>query len=72
MKQLLIATVLTAFSLTACAKEDKKLPAVEVVADAPVTKKACVTQKDAKTGKEKEVCKTIKIHKKLDVTDQKK
>ena len=30
----------------------------------PETKKACVTQKDAKTGKEKEVCKTIKVHKK--------
>jgi len=29
------------------------------------TKKECVTQKD-KAGKEKEVCKKIKIHKKLD------
>lgn len=32
------------------------------------TKKACVKQKDAKTGKEKEVCKTIKVHKKLEGT----
>lgn len=32
----------------------------------PVTKKVCVTTKDAKTGKEKEQCKTIKIHKKLE------
>ena len=32
------------------------------------TQKACVTQKDAKTGKEKEVCKTIKVHKKLEGT----
>jgi hypothetical protein len=31
------------------------------------TKKECVKQKDAKTGKEKEVCKTIKVHKKLEV-----
>lgn len=31
------------------------------------TKKVCNTTKDAKTGKEKEVCKIIKIHKKLDV-----
>jgi len=31
-------------------------------------KKACVIQKDAKTGKEKEVCKEIKVHKKLDGT----
>lgn len=36
------------------------------------TKKVCVKQLDAKTKKEKEVCKTIKIHKKLEVTDQKK
>lgn len=34
----------------------------------PETKKACVTQKDPKTGKEKEVCKEIKVHKKLDGT----
>jgi len=36
------------------------------------TKKSCVTQKDAKTGKEKEVCKTIKVHKKLEVPEDKK
>ena len=35
----------------------------------PETKKACVTQKDAKTGKEKEVCKTIKVHKKHEGTE---
>ena len=37
-------------------------------ADAPKTKKVCVMQKDAKTGKEKEVCKEIKIHKKHEGT----
>lgn len=36
--------------------------------EAPKTKKACVTQKDAKTGKEKEVCKTVKVHKKHEGT----
>jgi hypothetical protein len=41
-------------------------------AQAVETKKVCVKQLDAKTKKEKEVCKTIKIHKKLDVKDQKK
>jgi len=51
---------------------EKKLPPVEVTADAPATKKACVKQLDPKTKKEKEVCKTIKVHKKLEVTDQKK
>ena len=32
------------------------------------TKKACVKQMDTKTKKEKEVCKTIKVHKKLEGT----
>ena len=32
------------------------------------TKKVCVKQKDAKSGKEKEVCKNIKVHKKLEGT----
>jgi len=31
-------------------------------------KKVCETQVDAKTKKEKQVCKTIKIHKKLEGT----
>ena len=34
----------------------------------PETKRVCVMQKDAKTGKEKEVCKEVKIHKKLEGT----
>jgi hypothetical protein len=34
----------------------------------PETKKVCVEEKDAKTGKVKEVCKTIKVHKKLEGT----
>jgi hypothetical protein len=32
------------------------------------TKKVCVEQKDAKTGKIKEVCKDVKQHKKLEGT----
>lgn len=36
--------------------------------EAPKTKKVCVMQKDAKTGKEKEVCKNVKIHKKHEGT----
>ena len=32
------------------------------------TKKVCVKEMDAKTKKEKEVCKTIKVHKKLEGT----
>lgn len=45
---------------------------VTTVYAAPETKKVCVKQQDPKTKKEKEVCKTIKVHKKLEVTDQKK
>lgn len=32
------------------------------------TKRACITTKDPKTGKDKEVCKDVKVHKKLDGT----
>ena len=38
------------------------------VAYAAETKKVCVMQKDQKTGKEKEVCKDVKVHKKLEGT----
>ena len=57
MKKLLIALNLVAWSLFGYQ-----------VAQAAETKKACVMQKDQKTGKEKEVCKEIKVHKKLDGT----
>ena len=33
------------------------------------TKKVCVKELDNKTKKEKEVCKTIKVHKKLEGTN---
>lgn len=32
----------------------------------PETKRVCIIQKDAKTGKDREVCRQVKIHKKLD------
>ena len=41
----------------------------------PETKKVCLDQKDAKTGKSKQVCKEVKVHKKLEgtkVPDKKK
>ena len=42
---------------------------IAIAADAPKeTKKVCLDQKDAKTGKTKEVCKTVKVHKKLEGT----
>jgi hypothetical protein len=74
----LLASVLVgmlAFSTLACAKEESNKavaatsPTVEVTAEIPKTKKVCVEQKDAKTGKVKEVCKTIKIHKKHEGTE---
>lgn len=84
MKNLVLAVFISLFSLTACAKEEPKAPVkVEAVKKvestkaeepkaeekaAPKTKKVCVEQKDPKTGKVKEVCKTIKIHKKFEGT----
>lgn len=58
MKTLLALILTAAFAVPSMAADDAK----------PETKKTCVTQKDAKTGKEKEVCKTIKIHKKHEGT----
>lgn len=34
----------------------------------PETKKVCMMEKDAKSGKEKEVCKNVKVHKKHEGT----
>jgi len=58
MKKLLALLVASAFVMPVMAAEPAK----------PETKKVCVMQKDAKTGKEKEVCKNVKIHKKHDGT----
>ena len=72
MKNLVAVALAGVFAMGIAQAADKKLPPVEVKAEAPATKKACVKQLDPKTKKEKEVCKTIKVHKKLTVTDQKK
>jgi hypothetical protein len=58
MKKFLIALNLVIWSLVG----------YQVTAFAAETKRACVMQKDQKTGKEREVCKTIKVHKKLEGT----
>jgi hypothetical protein len=34
----------------------------------PETKRVCIEEKDARTGKVREVCRTIKIHEKLEGT----
>jgi hypothetical protein len=59
MKKIITALSLCIFSLStvACPTEAKS---------EPETKRVCIMQKDAKTGKEKEVCRVMKIHKKLD------
>jgi hypothetical protein len=49
----LIALILLALTTTVFAAEEKKV---------------CVKELDSKTKKEKEVCKTIKVHKKLEGT----
>lgn len=50
---------LYALSFASHAAEEKKQPE---------TKKVCIMQKDSKSGKEKEVCKNVKVHKKLEGT----
>lgn len=57
MKTLLALILTAAFAMPAMAAEE-----------APKTKKVCVMQTDAKTKKEKEVCKTVKVHKKHEGT----
>lgn len=54
MKAILVSIILSLATVTAYAEPEKK--------------RVCVEEKDAKTGKVKEVCKTIKVHKKLDGT----
>lgn len=54
MKTILLALALT-FGVTSVMAEAEK-------------KKVCVMQKDPKTNKEKEVCKDVKQHKKLEGT----
>jgi hypothetical protein len=53
MKSLILAVALT-FTLPVFAEAE--------------TKRVCIEQKDAKTGKTKEVCKNVKVHKKLEGT----
>jgi hypothetical protein len=59
MKKIIVAFSLCIFSLSTIA-------CVTEVKSEPETKRVCIMQKDAKTGKDKEVCREIKIHKKLD------
>jgi hypothetical protein len=68
-----------AFGTAACAKEEPKKATPVVTApaaapadakkdEAPKTKKVCIKTTDAKTGKEVEKCKTVKIHEKHEGT----
>ncbi len=54
MKKIITAIILSAITLS--------------VSFAAEEKKVCVKEYDNKTKKEKEVCKTIKVHKKLEGT----
>jgi len=61
--------ILTALTLSLLTPVFAAAPAAAASAPAPAaTKKACVEQTDAKTKKTKEVCKTVKVHKKLEGT----
>jgi hypothetical protein len=54
-------------AVTASAPAAAKAP-TETTAkkEEPQVKRVCITQTDAKTGKEKEVCKDMKVHKKAE------
>ena len=58
MKKLLATLMVAVFSTAVMAAEE-----------APTTKKVCVTQKDSKTGKDKQTCKNVKVHKKHEGTN---
>ena len=55
MRNILLAVFISLFGATVAFAE-------------PETKKVCIEQNDPKTGKAKEVCKTVKVHKKLEGT----
>ena len=55
----MLKSILLALSLTF---------AVGITQAEPEVKKVCIDQKDAKTGKTKQVCKDVKQHKKLEGT----
>jgi hypothetical protein len=59
MKKLLALLMVASFAMPVMASD---APAK------PEQKKVCVEQTDAKTGKTKEVCKTVKVHKKHEGT----
>jgi hypothetical protein len=58
MKKLLALLIASAFIMPVMAEDVK-----------PEVKKVCIKQKDSKTGKEKEVCKNVKKHKKHEGTE---
>lgn len=60
MKKLVIGLALAAFSITAAACKEPKPD--------PKTKLVCIEQLDSKTQKPVQVCKTIKLHEKLEGT----
>jgi hypothetical protein len=71
-----IFTGMLAFGTTAYAKEEAKPAATQVTPaaasdkkdEAPKTKKTCIKTTDAKTGKEVEKCRTVKLHEKHEGT----
>jgi hypothetical protein len=60
----IVLTLALLFSSSVFASEAK----VELPKEDNKTKKVCIMQKDAKTQKEKEVCREVKVHRKLEGT----
>jgi hypothetical protein len=74
MKTFLVATMI-AFSTVACAKEVQPVQVAEAKTEEKKTKRVCLDKltKDGKVvmgkdGKPQQVCKDVKIHKKLEGT----
>lgn len=71
MKKLFTAAALVfamLFSYNAVACEQVKKVEIKEEVKKPEMKRVCVMQKNARTGADREVCRTIKIHQKLEGT----
>lgn len=60
MKTIIVFALAAFVSFGSAANETPK--------EEPKTKKVCITKTDPKTKKDTEVCKTVKVHKKLEGT----
>lgn len=63
MKKYAVIALASLFAISSIAEEKK-----DAKEEPPKTKRVCVKKTDPKTKEEKESCRTVKIHKKLEGT----